>query len=257
MTQPSRPISSLSESVNHKLNAYALAAGAAGVGMLALAHPAEAKIVYTSADIHIVQNGGPVELDLNHDGVNDFQFSNTYYSEAGKRRPEGFVQFALTVGPAQQSNRVLAAESKGQLGAAHLLKGKTVGPRSRFQPGHSVLAMAEGAGDYTSFNSFGPWLKVKQGYLGLKFVIKGKIHFGWARIQVAGEPNPTIVGYAYETIPNKPIITGQTKGPNEIDAVQPISLSTPIRRPATLGMLALGTPGVSIWRREESAPERN
>src|SRR5580692_10290041 len=101
-----RKIANLRDCVQRQLNSYALAAGAAGVGMLALAQPAEAKIVYTAAHIPIVQNGGPVELDLNHDGINDFQFSNTYYSQAAKRRPEGFVQFALTVAPVQQSNRV-------------------------------------------------------------------------------------------------------------------------------------------------------
>jgi hypothetical protein len=39
----------LSESLHHRLNAYALVASAAGVGLLALANHAEAKIVYTPA----------------------------------------------------------------------------------------------------------------------------------------------------------------------------------------------------------------
>jgi hypothetical protein len=37
----------------------------------------------------------------------------------------------------------------------------------------------------------------------------------------------TAIGYAYETIPNKPIVTGQTKGPDVVE-------------PATLGHLARG-----------------
>jgi len=37
----------LSSSLEHRLNSYALAASAAGVSFLALAQPAEAKIVYT------------------------------------------------------------------------------------------------------------------------------------------------------------------------------------------------------------------
>jgi hypothetical protein len=253
MARPASPLSSLSDSFTHRLNAYALAAGAAGVGMLALARPASAKIVYTPAHIPIVQNKGLVELDLNHDGINDFQFSNYTYSERAKRSPEGFDRFALTVEPAQQSNRVRSAESDRTVCAAHLLKGKTVGPRSPFQPGHSSLPMAEGAGDYTSFNSLGPWLKVKQGYLGLKFVIKGEIHFGWVHIQMAGETYPTITGYAYETIPNKPIITGQTKGPEEIGAKA--SLPAPAARSATLGLLAMGAQGLSAWRREQSVAD--
>ena len=45
MTRSSRPrrAANLSDSVQHKLNMYALAASAAGVGALALAQPAEAQ----------------------------------------------------------------------------------------------------------------------------------------------------------------------------------------------------------------------
>ena len=250
MTQPARPLSNLSESITHRLNAYALAAGAAGIGMLASAQPAGAKIVYTPANIPIVQNNGFVELDLNHDGIKDFQFYNSYYVERGKRPPEGFTAFALTVEPAQASNRVRSVESNRVACAAHLLKGKKVGPHSPFQPGRSSLPMDEGAGDYTSFHAFGPWLKAKQGFLGLKFVIKGKVHFGWAHIKFAGETSPTITGYAYETIPNKPIVTGQTKEADEGVGDEPVSSSAPPIQTPTLGMLAMGAPGLSVWRRD-------
>jgi len=43
----SRVPANLSQSVQRQLNMYALAAGAAGVGALALTQSAEAKIVYT------------------------------------------------------------------------------------------------------------------------------------------------------------------------------------------------------------------
>jgi hypothetical protein len=42
-----RDIVSLSDSVHQRLNSYALAAGAAAVGVLPLAQPADAKIIYT------------------------------------------------------------------------------------------------------------------------------------------------------------------------------------------------------------------
>jgi hypothetical protein len=77
-----------------------------------------------------------------------------------------------------------------------------------------------------------------QAYLGLKFTIKGKIHFGWARVKVDTglQQRPflaTLTGYAYETIPNKPIIAGETKGPD----VVPVDPNT---APVSLGRLALG-----------------
>ena len=50
MKRPRKP-ASLSLSVHHRLNMYALAASAAGVSLLALAPPSEAEIVYTKAHV--------------------------------------------------------------------------------------------------------------------------------------------------------------------------------------------------------------
>jgi hypothetical protein len=73
----------------------------------------------------------------------------------------------------------------------------------------------------------GPWLNggkgVKHRYLGFKVTIKGRFHFGWARMTVTTTPygfTATSTGYAYETIPNKAIIADKTKGPAVI-TVQP------------------------------------
>ena len=82
---------------------------------------------------------------------------------------------------------------------------------------------------------------VRNRYLGLKFFVQAKAHYGWARLSVeilksigpGGRIKATLTGYAYETIPNKPIIAGKTKGPDVI-AVQPEAV------PGSLGGLALG-----------------
>ena len=58
-----------------------------------------------------------------------------------------------------------------------------------------------------------------------------------------------LTGYAYETVADTPIIAGATSGPDA--EVNPQGLA-PGRAPATLGLLAMGAPGMSIWRREES-----
>ena len=71
MKLPTRVPSQVSESLHKRLNAYALAASAAGLGVLAFAPPAEAKIVYTPAnidcshgcDISFIQNDFVVTLD--------------------------------------------------------------------------------------------------------------------------------------------------------------------------------------------------
>jgi hypothetical protein len=265
-----RKTANLSESTNRQLNKYALAAGAAGVGMLASANPAYAKIVYTPSNIPINVNGALVDLDLNHDGINDFQFYAGYV--IGRRRgviaPLGAFASSLWVYPLQRSNRVWAVESQGQLCAAAAPAGKAVGPHRRFQPGNSLLFMAFRDGSSaTSGRSACPWRKAKQAYVGLKFLIKGKVHFGWARIKMLGGSfggfPAKITGYAYETIPNYRIITGKTTGTDDVEKYDPgsgASLTSPIPdtpQPVSLGMLALGAQGVPLWRRKESALQGN
>jgi hypothetical protein len=46
-------------------------------------------------------------------------------------------------------------------------------------------------------------------------LIQGKTHFGWARVRMGGRSKSfvaTITRYAYEAVPNRPILTGKTKG---------------------------------------------
>ena len=75
-----RKRSLLSAAMESRLLSYTAAASAAGVGTLILAQPAQAKVVYTPANIKIVQNGGLITFDLNHDGIPDFGLSNKFTS---------------------------------------------------------------------------------------------------------------------------------------------------------------------------------
>jgi hypothetical protein len=109
----------------------------------------------------------------------------------------------------------------------------------------------------TSYHYAGLWLNAQHRYLGLKFMIQGQVHFGWARLNVSVTHDfftATLTGYAYETIPNKPIITGDILGEaqtqDEISMEQP-TVTAPTPEPMDLGFLALGSRGLSIWRREE------
>jgi len=199
----------LSPSLVHRLNLYALAASAAGVASLAIAEPAEARIVYTPAHIRILVNR-LTELDLNHDGIKDFHFRNIYGTHKNS---------TLSVNASRSSNRVWAGSCtasafKTSHCAVALSKGRTVGPRSPFEKNPSSLLMAAYQGNTSrSGTYFGGWAR-RDAYLGLKFVIKGKTHFGWARVQMDGRSKgfvATITGYAYETVLNRPIVTGKTR----------------------------------------------
>ena len=73
----SRTIVRLPDPIYRQLNMYALAAGAAGVSLLAFPQPAQARIVYTKAH-HVIGLGGHYDLNLNHDGKTDFRLGYFY-----------------------------------------------------------------------------------------------------------------------------------------------------------------------------------
>jgi hypothetical protein len=235
----------LPDSVHHQLNMYALAAGAAGGGVLALAQTAQARIIYTPAHKQLPINKH-FYLDLNHDGINDFKF--LLHSQPATSRSFGLDY--LRVKGSRENNGIVPSTRTSPGCAAALPKGARIGPGDSFQQGSLSMFFSR---PYATFGC--PFLGQTQAYLGLKFSVKCKVHFGWARFVTHSGLPPTaeLTGYAYETIPGKAIIAGATKGPD--DAEPAAFLNTPTPEPATLGALAMGAPGLSIWRRKESALE--
>ena len=73
---PRKPVV-LSESTQRRLGMYALSATATGVGILAMAQPADAKIIYTPAHTKVVP---ALPIDLNHDGIVDFYLNSSFRS---------------------------------------------------------------------------------------------------------------------------------------------------------------------------------
>ncbi len=232
MKRTLRNASTLSESLQRHLNTYALAASAAGVGMLTLAHAAEAKIVYTSAHKQLPLNHlSP--LDLNHDGTADFFFNDSLWGTTYSAY--AFLSISPT-GPNKRNNQIWGTGRGKNRVASALPAGVSVGPKGRFYPGQGQMAWGNGSfsGPGCS-NSKGPWADATGRYLGLKFSVGKEDHFGWARLNVQcsehGEGfSATLTGYAYETVPDKPIITGKTKGPDVIPM-----------EPGSLGALAAGS----------------
>jgi hypothetical protein len=215
MKRPTRVPSQLSESLHKRLNAYALVASAAGVGMLALAQPAEARIVYTPSH-HVIAPGHTYHLDLVGRGVTDFNLINS-----ALRWCDGLSAYCFGLeqtAPRKNSAMGYYSGDHGTWDSA-LTAGRRIGPHLNFHPAFGDLASGfvfSLGGDGT--RSYGQWVNVKNRYLGLRFVIKGKTHYGWARMSVEIKGTnlvATLTGYAYETIPNKPIIAGKTKGSEE------------------------------------------
>jgi len=250
---PGRPriASRLSASLDQRLNFYALAASAAGVSLLASVQPSEAKIIYTKTH-HVIGNDGIYPLDLNHDGTIDFLI----------QEGTGVVSNSLGVKPAYGNG----AEGSSYLAAA-LKKGAPIGPQQVFlnSSGSWGLLMAGyGCSDF-GCGTGGNWVNVNNRYLGLKFKINGRAHYGWARlsVQIHGpQIKATLTGYAYETTPKKEIHAGQTQGVADGCAPSPglaaanrsssaaasVEITARPAQPASLGRLALGATNVIPWR---------
>jgi hypothetical protein len=262
--EPSR----LTGKLDASLLTYAIAAAAAGVGMVT-PQVAEAEVVATAANITVPNSGELIQIDINRDGQMDFGLSWAAVVVPGQHRKTCSmncpppVSSMLRVEPTEAANEVWQTGSKaGVVGAsiycaAALGAGRRVGPAAAFAPGNK--AMFWYYGNFATNESACPWRGTHppKPYLGVKFLdTSGNVHYGWVRIS-RGAGGVTITGYAYETTPNRSIDTGVTHGASgEVSVNEPVDLGAPgSSAPASLGMLALGAPGLVAWRRwEEELP---
>jgi len=228
----------LGAALDKSLLAYAAAAGAAGVSLLALAQPAEAKIVYTKANKEIAPGKG-LFLDLDHNQGRDFKFAHHSATSRGSQ-----TVTSLTISP--------LASNGVQSNAAVLASGAQIGPNEKFQTTPQLMAYRKVHFRTSSvtFTTVGAWKNITSGYLGLKFFIHGKAHYGWARLNVTVGVGiyALLTGYAYETVNNKAILAGKTKG-NDSVAGLAASSSNSDPEPATLGLLARGAAGLATSRK--------
>jgi hypothetical protein len=225
----------LRQSLSKRLAAYALAAGGAGLGIVGGAQPAEANIVYTKTNAYFEWK---LPLYLTNYGQADFLIYQFTYPET-----DGGTFWELRVNGAP-GNDVLGHKnhaSSSIANASRLPKGAGVGASGLFSS-KGMMGFAQRGG------SLGVWGKGTSGFLGLKFQIDGQTHYGWAQISIfTTEPfRGMVMGYAYNTVPDEPIRAGQTSEESFIGEMAP--------QPATLGLLALGAPGVDIWRPRKREP---
>ncbi|MGP0098631.1 MAG: hypothetical protein ACLPHI_16455 [Terriglobales bacterium] len=204
------------KSVRQHLSRFAIATILA-VGLLGLAWPAEAQIVYTPTNITIGPNAS-YGLDLNNDGITDFTILTKYSQPACSvdaiegEYPEARAH-SLHLAVAETPASGNAAEGKPP---ARLIAGDQIGPSQKFSQVKGTMAYYDvscpgGPPTYPPpvVTSGGKWLN-SSGYLGLSFQIDGQTYYGWAYLTV-GEDTATVTGYAYESTPGMPIIAGQTE----------------------------------------------
>lgn len=257
-----------SNNLNRQIGLYSLAAAVAGVSILALVEPAAGEVVVTRKMIPIplCDSGSPcyVFLDLNNDGADDFLFDFTSYG------PGSYFSRALVAYPLRGGGFIGKPEIAGVYASA-LLRGAKIGPSVDFYAG-ALIEESRGR-DHGSQLLTGQWSgNPKNRYLGVQLSVNGQTHYGWIRLTVTTGPlqnsgvpmSAKITGYAYETVPNKPIKAGtaategaaETSGKPIAEVQSPASVHNQNQDGPSLGMLAAGADGMPLWRRGETSPRQ-
>ena len=230
------------ETFEKRLRAYAVGAGAVAAGLLAFSPPAAAEIVVTETHVTLVGNSGPFLIDI-----------------------EGTTEFTLKIkGQGDYYNRlnVVAVYGAGVVGHGHsnqvaaLKFGAPIGTTDQFEARTQLLASACTSRLGGCQGIIGPFANVTNRFLGLKFELNGQVCYGWAGFSkvIAGYNSVTAVltAYAYETEPNTPIYAGQSSDSPRESRLLPANGNTAKLQPATLGVLALGSLGLDVWRKRET-----
>ncbi|HTA22551.1 MAG TPA: hypothetical protein VK763_03380 [Terriglobales bacterium] len=244
----------LEDALEKRLLGYVLAATASGVTVLALVEPSQAEVVYTPTNQSIWANGGV--LDLNNDGVVDFEFRAQVYSSHTSCAIANF--YGLYIVPAVKSNAVrgyASALPSSILVGQNAEKFKQGGGRGFIAGWNDIRwGFCRSTSHPPDYEILGPFANTDDRYLGLQFSINGEIHYGWARFNVTDtgkSVSAILTGYAYETTPGAPIFTGQAFGDESKE--NPGTQTgehrvTPSPGSASLGRLAQGAEGLASWR---------
>jgi hypothetical protein len=190
------------------LNRFAIATILAGVGLLALAWPAGAEVVYTPTNVTIGPNSS-YNVDLNNDGIIDFTISASVQFSGVCESDGGFIKYYTT------SVDETPASGNGAMGAppTALRLGDQIGPSQPFYGGTGTLRSYYKNPSKCAPSATGNWVTHSIHYLGLALQINGETFYGWAKLEVDVDPftaSATLLGYAYETIAGRPIDAGQT-----------------------------------------------
>jgi hypothetical protein len=235
----------LSKDIDKRLKFYATAAIAASVGLLALAEPAESKVVITNTNIPFPLFGGKGQsLDLNHDGVPDVLFVSSYSAGYGHETNRLSVRPYFGGGVKEKAHTAFASA---------LARSAKIGPSAYFANGAEMESQFCEGSTTKHCQLDGNWGgNHPNRFLGVKFLIQGTTHYGWVRVTVVAHANVRLSGaiteYGYETIPNKRVLAGV---PSNNNVVSEVPAGNGRNHAPSLGMLALGASGLTLWKRED------
>jgi hypothetical protein len=185
------------------------AQSAAGLAMglgLAAALPAEAKVITTRLDPPVtIGINADYNLNLKNSGGPEFGIFLYSYSYSGHSYNYPYI-FGTT------------ASSKVYASASEYWKATFLAP--------GTLISSNSYWSYYGYVYNEPWPGGGPGLAGLKFQDTDGAHYGWVKLEVSqAADSVTILGYAYETEPDKAIAAGDT-GMHSIPSLPLLLLSS-------------------------------
>lgn len=237
----------LDEVLERRVLLYMVAAGATLTG----ASAAQAKVVFTPNDkvLRLHTEAQQLDIDLNNDGKTDFRMKDI----GGLFTQDGYYFARLEVqGVAGDS--VVVGVTRGVTLPLALPNGVKIGSSADFgtnmlgrPPGICQGAVCPhfGSGGGLLVDSFGGgsgnFNDVTDRFLGVRFLINGETHYGWIGFRSVIGFTAQLNGWAYETVPNRPIRAG--------DRGQGDSATLRSAEPSSLELLAAGNVAMADWRR--------
>ena len=187
---------------------------------------ANAQIVYTDVIPDVVRGcnypspcGADFLVDLNNDGINDFTFAPRAHGfSCGNCSPNpvavlGTRDSALIISTAQS----WIADTVGGFGLNKSMDSSlawTNAVHNLAQNGEGCMACTNGHGSHKVTQGItGNWQNVSGKFMGLKIKVGSDFYYGWIKLGVSiasYSVSITIMEYAYNSIPNQPILAGQT-----------------------------------------------
>ncbi|SDB29835.1 Por secretion system C-terminal sorting domain-containing protein [Flavobacteriaceae bacterium MAR_2010_188] len=166
----------------------------------------QGQIIYTDIDPDFTSAkiGDLYNLDLNNDQIVDFTLqsllsSGDYLKIEGN--PNGFNGI-ISFFPWESAPVPLENSSEVFNIPYSILYGYSVG--------YDVYGIFFASGcSNESGGCYFDWKDKNDRYLGLRFLINGLKHYGWARIEVTSPSEWIVKDYAYNATPNEAIITGE------------------------------------------------
>src|SRR6476469_2895178 len=178
-----------------------------------------AQIVYTDVNPNITldTNGALYNLNINNDGIADFKFDynyRIYNCQCLMLRTSGDLSSSVVV-PLNSNSMMAFTNAEDDI---IKLNANTIIDSSLHWENYELALTAYGGfcnacSKGTIFSHVlngGIWDGSTDKYMGLQVKIGSNIYYGWVRLDVGIEANfVTIKDYAYNTVPNQPILAGQ------------------------------------------------